>query len=47
MKGGIPSSFYEDVFEFPYNRLDKLEELMAAHGRDRCDHHDALWSSEP
>ena len=32
MKGGIPSKFYEDVFEFQYNRLDQLEELMAAHG---------------
>jgi glutamate-1-semialdehyde aminotransferase len=34
MKGGIPSKFYEDVFEFQYNRLDQLEELMAAHGKD-------------
>ena len=34
MKGGIPSKFYEDVFEFGYNRLDQLEELMAAHGDD-------------
>jgi glutamate-1-semialdehyde aminotransferase len=32
MKGGIPSKFYEDVFEFQYNRLDQLEELMATHG---------------
>ena len=32
MKGGIPSKFYEDVYEFQYNRLDQLEELMAAHG---------------
>jgi glutamate-1-semialdehyde aminotransferase len=32
MKGGIPSKFYEDVFEFQYNQLDQLEELMAAHG---------------
>jgi glutamate-1-semialdehyde aminotransferase len=32
MKGGIPSKFYEDVFEFQYNRLDQLEELLAAHG---------------
>jgi glutamate-1-semialdehyde aminotransferase len=32
MKGGIPSKFYEDVFEFQYNRLDQLEELMARHG---------------
>jgi glutamate-1-semialdehyde aminotransferase len=34
MKGGIPSKFYEDVFEFSYNRLDQLEELMATHGAD-------------
>lgn len=32
MKGGIPSKFWEDVFEFRYNHLDHLEELMAAHG---------------
>jgi glutamate-1-semialdehyde aminotransferase len=32
MKGGIPSKFYEDVFEFQYNRLDQLEHLMAKHG---------------
>ena len=34
MKGGIPYKFYEDVFEFQYNRLDQLEELMAVHGTD-------------
>ncbi|MBU1740973.1 MAG: aminotransferase class III-fold pyridoxal phosphate-dependent enzyme, partial [Proteobacteria bacterium] len=34
MKGGIPSKFYEDVFEFQYNDLDQLEVLMAAHGDD-------------
>ncbi|MDZ7697842.1 MAG: aminotransferase class III-fold pyridoxal phosphate-dependent enzyme [Deltaproteobacteria bacterium] len=34
MKGGIPSKFYEDVFEFQYNRLDQLEALMATHGED-------------
>ncbi len=34
MKGGIPSKFYEDVFEFQYNRLDQLEGLMAEHGND-------------
>lgn len=34
MKGGIPPKFYEDVFEFGYNRLDQLEELMAAHGEE-------------
>ncbi len=32
MKGGIPSKFYEDVFEFQYNRLDQLETLLAEHG---------------
>jgi len=32
MKGGIPSKLYEDVFEFPYNDLDRLKELMATHG---------------
>jgi 3-aminobutanoyl-CoA transaminase len=34
MKGGIPSKFYEDVFEFRYNNLDQLEKLMATHGAD-------------
>lgn len=34
MKGGIPPKFYEDVFEFQYNNLDQLEDLMAAHGDD-------------
>lgn len=34
MKGGIPSKFYEDVFEFRYNRLDQLEELLAEHGKE-------------
>jgi len=34
MKGGIPTKFYEDVYEFQYNRLDQLEELMAEHGDD-------------
>jgi len=32
MKGGIPSKFYEDVFEFQYNNLDQLKELMTTHG---------------
>lgn len=32
MKGGVPEKFYEDVFEFRYNRLDQLEDLMAQHG---------------
>ncbi len=34
MKGGIPSKFYEDVFEFQYNNLDQLKDLMATHGED-------------
>lgn len=32
MKGGIPSKFYEDVFEFQYNNLAQLKDLMANHG---------------
>jgi len=32
MKGGIPPKFFEDVFEFQYNNLDQLKELMATHG---------------
>ncbi len=34
MKGGIPKKFYEDVYEFQYNKLEQLEELMAEHGSD-------------
>ena len=34
MKGGIPKKFYEDVFEFQYNNLTQLEELMAVHGNE-------------
>ncbi|MEW6111464.1 MAG: aminotransferase class III-fold pyridoxal phosphate-dependent enzyme [Thermodesulfobacteriota bacterium] len=34
MKGGVPSKFYEDVFEFKYNNLDQLQDLMAIHGND-------------
>jgi glutamate-1-semialdehyde aminotransferase len=34
MKGGVPPKFYEDVFEFQYNNLDQLEELMTTHGHD-------------
>jgi glutamate-1-semialdehyde aminotransferase len=34
MKGGIPKKFYEDVFEFQYNKLTQLEELMAVHGNE-------------
>jgi len=32
MKGGIPEKFYEDVYEFHYNDLDQLKDLMAKHG---------------
>jgi glutamate-1-semialdehyde aminotransferase len=32
MKGGIPEKFYEDVYEFRYNNLDQLEDLMARYG---------------
>jgi glutamate-1-semialdehyde aminotransferase len=32
MKGGIPQKFYEDVYEFRYNNLNQLEELMARYG---------------
>jgi len=32
MKGGIPSKFYEDVFEFEYNNLKQLEDLLVTHG---------------
>jgi glutamate-1-semialdehyde aminotransferase len=34
VKGGIPPKLYEDVHEFPYNDLDRLEALLAKH-RDR------------
>ncbi len=32
MKGGIPEKFYEDVYEFHYNDLTRLEQLMEQHG---------------
>jgi 3-aminobutanoyl-CoA transaminase len=32
MKGGIPAKLYEDVFEFQYNNLHQLKDLMATHG---------------
>jgi len=34
MKGGIPAKLYEDVYEFRYNNLDQLKELMRVHGRE-------------
>ncbi|MDD2636929.1 MAG: aminotransferase class III-fold pyridoxal phosphate-dependent enzyme [Bacteroidales bacterium] len=32
VKGGIPEKFYEDVYEFHYNKLEELEDLMKMHG---------------
>ncbi|MFO7785077.1 MAG: aspartate aminotransferase family protein [Thermodesulfobacteriota bacterium] len=32
VKGGIPKKLYEDIYEFHYNDLDELEDLMKAHG---------------
>ena len=32
VKGGVPQKLYEDVFEFHYNDLDELEEIMKKHG---------------
>jgi len=34
MKGGIPPKLYEDVYDFPYNDLDALEDLMERHGNE-------------
>lgn len=34
MKGGIPKKYYEDVFEFEYNNLESLKNLMAVHGKE-------------
>ena len=34
VKGGIPSKLYEDVYEFHYNDLDELEDIMKLHGDD-------------
>jgi len=32
MKGGVPEKFYEDVYEFRYNHLEQLEDLMGRYG---------------
>ena len=32
VKGGIPEKFYEDVYEFHYNELQELEDIMKNHG---------------
>ncbi len=34
VKGGIPKKLYEDIYEFHYNELDELEDLMKVHGDD-------------
>ncbi len=34
VKGGIPPKLYEDVFEFEYNNLTQVEELMKKHGEE-------------
>ncbi|MBP1731870.1 MAG: glutamate-semialdehyde aminotransferase, partial [Deltaproteobacteria bacterium] len=34
MKGGVPKKLYEDVYEFHYNNLDSLEQLMTEHGNE-------------
>lgn len=34
MKGGIPPKLFEDVYEFRYNNLSQLEDLMATHGEE-------------
>ncbi|MCL2073664.1 MAG: aminotransferase class III-fold pyridoxal phosphate-dependent enzyme [Marinilabiliaceae bacterium] len=34
VKGGIPPKLYEDVYEFHYNNLDELEDIMKKHGDD-------------
>jgi glutamate-1-semialdehyde aminotransferase len=34
VKGGVPKKLYEDVYEFHYNNLDELEDIMKEHGDD-------------
>jgi glutamate-1-semialdehyde aminotransferase len=34
VKGGIPKKLYEDVYEFHYNDLTELEDIMKLHGDD-------------
>lgn len=34
VKGGVPPKLYEDVFEFHYNDLQGLEDLLKVHGPD-------------
>ena len=34
VKGGIPEKLYEDVYEFRYNNIESLENLLKEHGDD-------------
>ncbi len=34
VKGGVPEKMYEDVYEFHYNNLEELEDIMKKHGDD-------------
>lgn len=34
VKGGIPQKIWEDIYEFQYNDLDELEEIMKQHGNE-------------
>ncbi|MDY6914878.1 MAG: aminotransferase class III-fold pyridoxal phosphate-dependent enzyme [Candidatus Cloacimonadota bacterium] len=34
VKEGIPQKLWEDIFSFPYNNLEALEDLMKEHGDD-------------
>ncbi len=34
VKGGVPKKLYEDIYEFHYNKLDELEDIMKQHGDD-------------
>lgn len=34
VKGGVPEKLYEDVYEFHYNKLNELEDLLKEHGDD-------------
>jgi glutamate-1-semialdehyde-2,1-aminomutase len=34
VKGGIPGKLHEDVYEFHYNDLNSLEDLMSRHGNE-------------
>lgn len=34
VKGGIPAKLYEDIYEFHYNQIDELKQLLVQHGDD-------------